>query len=163
MFFSPRNGVHPPSGQVKVSAPLSDVKMTIVLLAIARSSSFFEQHADLVVELGHAGAVQGPSRRPCPDTSVWRWVQMCMRVVLCQMKNGCLAFVSAPWHRALPSRNSSSTVSIRLIVSGPVSSMVCMPTRPKRGSTVGSSLSRGAHLEHAARTELRCWNAGFFG
>ena len=36
---------------------------------------------------------------------------------------------------------SSSMVSIRFLVSGPVSSIFCRPTRPKRGSSVGSSLS----------------------
>ena len=36
---------------------------------------------------------------------------------------------------------SSSTVSMRFLVSGPVSSIVCLPTLPKRGSIVGSSIS----------------------
>ena len=36
---------------------------------------------------------------------------------------------------------SSSIVSMRFLVSGPVSSMVCLPNLPKRGSTVGSSRS----------------------
>ena len=36
---------------------------------------------------------------------------------------------------------SSSIVSMRFLVSAPVSSIVCLPTLPKRGSTVGSSLS----------------------
>ena len=38
--FSPRNGWLPPSGQVKISAPLSLVNMTMVLSAIPRSSIF---------------------------------------------------------------------------------------------------------------------------
>ena len=41
---------------------------------------------------------------------------------------------------------SSSIVSIRFLVSAPVSSMVCLPTLPKRGSTVGSSRSVALHL-----------------
>ena len=44
---------------------------------------------------------------------------------------------------------------MRFLVSGPVSSIVCLPTRPKRGSSVGSSLSAGLALQHAARAELR--------
>jgi len=36
---------------------------------------------------------------------------------------------------------SSSIVSIRFFVSAPVSSMVCLPTLPQRGRSVGSSLS----------------------
>ena len=36
---------------------------------------------------------------------------------------------------------SLSMVSMRFLVSGPVSSMVCLPTLPKRGSTVSSSVS----------------------
>ena len=37
--------------------------------------------------------------------------------------------------------NSSSQVSMRFVVSGPVSSIFCLPTRPQRGCSVGSSLS----------------------
>jgi hypothetical protein len=36
---------------------------------------------------------------------------------------------------------SSSIVSIRFLVSGPVSSTRCLPTRPKRPSSVASSSS----------------------
>ena len=39
VFFSPRNGVVPPSGQVQTSAPLSVEYMTIVLSAMPSSSS----------------------------------------------------------------------------------------------------------------------------
>ena len=44
---------------------------------------------------------------------------------------------------------------MRFLVSGPVSSIFCLPTRPKRGSSVGSSVSVATHLQHAARAELR--------
>ena len=37
--------------------------------------------------------------------------------------------------------NSSSQVSMRFLVSGPVSSIFCLPTLPQRGCSVGSSLS----------------------
>ena len=45
-----------------------------------------------------------------------------------------------------PPTNSSSTVSIRFFVSGPVSSIVCLPTTPHRFSSVGSSLAVALHL-----------------
>ena len=49
---------------------------------------------------------------------------------------------------------SSSTVSIRFLVSGPVSSIFCLPTLPYWGSTVGSSTSVAQAMKHAARAEL---------
>jgi len=39
--FSPRNGWLPPSGQLKISAPLSLVNITMVSSAMPSSSSFF--------------------------------------------------------------------------------------------------------------------------
>jgi hypothetical protein len=42
---------------------------------------------------------------------------------------------------AAAATNSSSQVSIRFVLSGPVSSIFCFPTLPHRGSTVVSSLS----------------------
>ena len=49
---------------------------------------------------------------------------------------------------------SSSMVTIRSLVSGPVSLHTCLPTLPKRGSTVGSSMSEALQSMHAARAEL---------
>src|SRR5215831_3323771 len=37
--------------------------------------------------------------------------------------------------------NSSSQLSMRFLLSGPVSSIFCLPTRPQRGCSVGSSFS----------------------
>ena len=48
---------------------------------------------------------------------------------------------------------SSSIVSIRFLVGGPVSSMRCLPTRPKRPSSVGSSSSVAAGGSPPARPE----------
>ena len=64
-----------------------------------------------------------------------------MCVVLSQTKNGvpsaaCRSMKSSPC-----SSTSSSIVSIRFLFSGPVSSIRCLPTRPKRGSSVSSSSS----------------------
>ena len=49
---------------------------------------------------------------------------------------------------------SSSMVSMRFLVSAPVSSMVCLPILPKRGSTVGIVPVGRLAFEHAARAEL---------
>ncbi|MCY1460843.1 hypothetical protein D9M71_784350 [compost metagenome] len=71
-----------------------------------------------------------------------RWVYRCMRLVLSQTKKGlsaCCALRMKSCAMGITSAPSKS--SMRFMVSGPVSSMVCLPTRPKRGSSVGSSLS----------------------
>ena len=52
------NGVMPPSGQVNTSAPLSVVKMTMVLSASPMSCNVLQQVADAVVHLRHAGFFQ---------------------------------------------------------------------------------------------------------
>ena len=57
---------------------------------------------------------------------------------------------------------SSSIVSIRFLVSGPVSLIICLPTLPKRGSTVGSSVSE-ALQSSTPRGPNFCRNAGSFG
>ena len=69
------------------------------------------------------------------------WVRKCMWVMFIQTKNG----VSASCWRLMKSMHapvvSSSMVSIRFLVSGPVSSMRCLPTGPYRSSTSPLSLS----------------------
>ena len=77
-----------------------------------------------------------------------------MRVALNQQKNGLPAACCRFMKSIAAAEVSSSIVSIRFLVSAPVSSIVCLPTLPKRGSTVGSSLSVALHLQHAARAEL---------
>ncbi|MCY1371971.1 hypothetical protein D9M69_591440 [compost metagenome] len=65
-----------------------------------------------------------------------------MRLVLSQTKNGLSCFLASRMKSSAWGITSApSKSSMRFMVSGPVSSMVCLPTRPKRGSTVGSSLS----------------------
>ena len=65
---------------------------------------------------------------------------MCMRVEFAQTKKGLSALCARSMKSSAASVNSSSTVSMRLVVSGPVFSIFCLPTGPKRGS-VGSALS----------------------
>jgi hypothetical protein len=64
-----------------------------------------------------------------------------MWVVLNQTKNGVWAWCWRSMKSRACSRISSSIVSIRFLVSGPVSSIRWRPTRPQRGSSVSSSSS----------------------
>jgi hypothetical protein len=52
-------------------------------------------------------------------------------------------------------------ISMRLRVSGPVSVMVCLPTRPKRSSSVGSSVSL-ARQSRTPRGMNSRWTIGLF-
>ena len=56
----PLKGVVPPSGNVMVSAPLSVVKTTMVLLSLAHVVNLLENEADVVIHLLHAGFVDAP-------------------------------------------------------------------------------------------------------
>src|SRR5262252_6112010 len=89
-----------------------------------------------------------------------RNVQTCMRVVLCQRKNGlpaCLA-LSMNSHESLTSTSSKVVMSYLAFRngmscmfctfdmsgyggSGPSSTIFCLPILPQRGISVGSSLS----------------------
>ena len=69
------------------------------------------------------------------------WVKRCMWVVLSQTKNGRVESFARLMKSLAAATNSSSQVSIRFFVSGPVSSILCLPTRPQRGCSVGSSSS----------------------
>ena len=64
-----------------------------------------------------------------------------MWVVFSHTKNGLPASFWRLMKSFAAATISSSTVSMRLRVSGPVSSIFCLPTRPQRGCSVGSSLS----------------------
>ena len=68
-------------------------------------------------------------------------VYKCMCVVLNQTKNGLPSSCWRLMKSLAATTNSSSQVSIRFLVSGPVSLIFCLPTLPQRGITVGSSLS----------------------
>ena len=69
------------------------------------------------------------------------WVRKCMCVKFTQTKNGLPAFFCRWMKSTARFAMSSSIVTIRALVSGPVSLHTCLPTLPKRGSTVGSSVA----------------------
>src|SRR3984893_5308061 len=144
--FSPRKGVLPPSGQEKVSAPLSLVKTTMVLSAMPRSSSFLSMEPTSA-----SNSIVASAYRPYPLLFCHlgeRWVHTWLRVELCQRKNGLLAFVERSM-KSTDRRTSSSSMSSILNLalgsmfgcggSGPASTITCLPTLPQRGSVVGSS------------------------
>src|SRR5687768_14443893 len=69
------------------------------------------------------------------DTLRLGCVRKCMCVVLNQRKNGVSAADCRSMKSSACSKISSSTVSMRFLVSGPVSTTRCLPTRPQRGSS----------------------------
>ena len=80
-----------------------------------------------------------------------------MWVVFTQQKNG-FRRLCWRWMKSLAaSTNSSSHVSIRFRVSGPVSLIRCLPTRPQRGCSFGSSLFV-ARQRSTPRGPNRSWN-----
>src|SRR5664279_5618293 len=92
-----------------------------------------------------------------------RCVQICIRVVLCQIKNGLPALTERSMSSSVAARNSSSAVSILFLVSGPVSSQVCFPHGPKRGSEgAGLSVAVALHLK-TPRGPNSVLKLGFFG
>ena len=56
------------------------------------------------------------------------WVRKCMWVVLSQTKNGLSASLASVMNRSASGTTSSSIVFIRSLVSGPVSSIRCVPS-----------------------------------
>ena len=78
---------------------------------------------------------------------------MCMRVEFAQTKNGLPSLCAFSMKSSAASVNSSSTVSIRLVVSGPVFSMRCLPTRAKHRVLGRIVLVGGPAVHDAARPE----------
>src|SRR5262245_50389166 len=155
--FSPLNGVLPPSGQLTTSAPLSVEKTTIVLSAMPRSSSFLSRPP---TTLSSSAMPSAYSPKPLlffhfSERCVHTW----QRVELCHRKNGLLALCARSMKLSEALSRSSSTVSIRLVFSGPVSSIFWRPTRPHRGSSVASSVSV-AHAFRTPRGPNFLWNSG---
>jgi hypothetical protein len=58
-----------------------------------------------------------------PSDSALRWVKMCMRVEFHHRKNGLSAFLARSMKSSALALTSSSMVSMRFLVSGPVSVM----------------------------------------
>ena len=138
----PANGVCPPSGQVKFSAPLSVVKPMIVSPSRSLSFRYFitEPTMSSICAMPASCMVQLLSELRSASYFGDRCVTTCIRVGLSQRKNGLPALRAPSTNFKALSRISSSTVSIRLGQSSPASSIFCLPIFPQRGCTVGSSV-----------------------
>ncbi len=162
MFFSLRNGVIAPSGQVFMCGPLSDEYITKVLSAMpswSSRSSISPTFLSWSIMVSWYGDCHRPA---CPRLSGLVCVNKCMCVVLSHTKNG-LSALCWRWMKSLAAAtNSSSQVSMRFMFSGPVSSIFCLPTLPQRGSSVGSSLSV-AQEWITPRGPNISWNFGSLG
>ncbi|MCY1178699.1 hypothetical protein D9M73_190640 [compost metagenome] len=109
------NGVVPTSGQVKFSAPLSVVKMTMVLSSMP---SFFSFARTSPTMSSSCAIPASCSDQPFCELRMAsylsdRCVTMCMRVGLSQTKNGLLSCLALSMNEKALSRISSSTVFIR--------------------------------------------------
>ena len=137
----PANGVWPPSGQVKFSAPLSVVKPMIVSSSRPLSFRYFitEPTMSSICAMPASWMVQLLSELRSALYFGDRCVTTCMRVGLSQTKNGLLSARALSMNLSVKSRISSSTVSIRFGQSSPASSIFCLPIAPQRGCTVESS------------------------
>ena len=134
--------------------PLSVEYMTKVLSAMPSSSSALSTVPTFLSWSIIASWYSLCQRPDWPMLSGLVCVRKCMWVKFTQTKNGLPALFCRWMKSTARSAMSSSIVSIRFLVSGPVSLMTCLPTLPKRGSTVGSSVSAGLAVQHAARAEL---------
>src|SRR6476660_921131 len=126
-IFEPLKGVTPPSGKVKVSAPLSVVKTTMVLLAWPMSSSFLRT-TPMLSSICFMPASFTPQSLPPFSPSIASYfgdstVTTCMRAGLYQTKNGLLVFLGSLRSRKsiTLAEISSSTVFDRSNVRGPSS------------------------------------------
>src|SRR5262249_42289698 len=129
-IFEPLNGVTPPSGKVKVSAPLSVVKTTTVLSSCPMSSSFFST-TPMLSSICFMPASWMPQSLPPGSPTMARYladntVVMCMRAGLYQTKKGLLVFFGSLRSRKSTTCEeiSSSTVFERSSVRGPSSLQV---------------------------------------
>src|SRR5262245_14149980 len=129
-IFEPLNGVIPPSGKVKLSAPLSVVKTTIVLSSWPMSSSFLRTRP-MLSSICFMPASWIPQSLPpdSPNKAMYlsgNTVVMCMRAGLYQTKKGLpVAFGSLrPRKSTTLAEISSSTAFDRSSVSGPSSLQV---------------------------------------
>ena len=87
---------------------------------------------------------------------------MCIRLGFNQTKNGFLSRFARSMKSIEAFRNSSSIVSMRFFVRGPVSSHFCLPHGPKRGSSPGVSVVVATHFS-TPRGPNCALKFGFFG
>src|SRR5262245_38869233 len=126
-FFSLRNGVIPASGHEFMCGPLSVLYITNVLSAIFSSSSS-PRSSPTCLSWSIITSWYSDCHRPdCPRLSGLAWVRKCMCVVLNHTKNGVPASCCFLMKPLAAARNSSSTVCMRFLVSGPVFSIRCPP------------------------------------
>src|SRR6185312_13410635 len=144
--FSLRNCVVAASGHDHWLGPLSVEYTTMVLLAMPRSSTALSN-----LPTSPSCSIM-PSAYSLPGIPLWpiisgrTWVNTCIRVVFIQTKNGLPDLLCRLMYSMAAAVVSSSMVSIRLRVKGPVSSQLCLPTRPQCGCSVASSLSVALHF-----------------
>src|SRR5229473_7778579 len=129
-IFEPLKGVMPPSGKVKVSAPLSVVKTRMVLSSWPIASSFAIT-TPMLSSICFMPASLTPQSIPPGSPTMAMYlsdstVVMCMRAGLYQTKNGLLVFLGSLRSRKsiTLAEISSSTVFDRSRVSGPWSLQV---------------------------------------
>src|SRR5437867_5552879 len=129
-IFEPLNGVVPPSGKVKVSAPLSVVKTRMVLSSSPIASSFAIT-TPILSSICFMPASLTPQSLPPGSPTIAMYlsdstVVTCIRAGLYQTKNGLLVFLGS--FRSMKSMTlaeiSSSTVFERSSVNGPSSLQV---------------------------------------
>ena len=113
--------VVPPSGQVKDSAPLSVEYITIVLSSMPSS---FNLASSMPTWPSCSTMPSAKTPSPVlPSDSGFKCVKMCMRVAFHHTKNGLPSLCALSMKFNDSFITSSSIVSMRLRVSGPVSSV----------------------------------------
>src|SRR6476660_4570045 len=129
-IFEPLKGVVPPSGKVKVSAPLSVVN-TMSVLSIWPISSSFLKTSPMLSSICFMPASFTPQSLPPGSPTICRYlsgntVVTCIRAGLYQTKNGLFVFFGSLRSRKSITCDeiSSSTVLERSSVSGPSSLQV---------------------------------------
>jgi hypothetical protein len=111
---------------------------------VLRNTEFVEQVeqvADMLVVVDHRVVVRRLPAPAWPTLCGFVCVLRCMCVVFIQTKKGVSAACWFAMKSLAAPTVSSSIVSIRVLVSGPVSSIRCFPTRPNRPCSVESSTS----------------------
>ena len=123
-FFSFRKGVVPASGQVFMCGPLSVLYMHERVVGYAKLVEQVRASRRRACRgrSSHRG-IRTASGQTDPRLSGFTCVQACICVVFNQTKNGASGRVRRLMKSFARGRNSSSQVSIRFLVSGPVSSM----------------------------------------